>query len=95
MEGFDGQGYRAAGKVDGLRSTQDPIRIFVDKTGLSEQETSEVDVTVEAAVELAVATAKAAPTPDESELPPPQLPGATRADLTAALATAVASPKAA
>jgi TPP-dependent pyruvate/acetoin dehydrogenase alpha subunit len=68
MEGFDGQGYRAAGEVDGLRSTQDPIRIFVDKTGLSEQDASEVDVTVEAAVELAVATAKAAPTPDESEL---------------------------
>jgi pyruvate dehydrogenase E1 component alpha subunit len=68
MEGFDGQGYRGESEVDDLRSTQDPIKLFVDSTGLSEQETSEVDVTVAAAVELAVATAKAAPTPDESEL---------------------------
>ncbi|MFL6124236.1 thiamine pyrophosphate-dependent enzyme, partial [Actinophytocola sp.] len=68
MEGFDGQGYRGEGEVDGLRSTQDPIKRFVDRTGLSEAETSEVDVTVDAAVEVAVATAKAAPTPDESEL---------------------------
>jgi TPP-dependent pyruvate/acetoin dehydrogenase alpha subunit len=68
MEGFDGQGYRPAGEIDDLRSTQDPIKIFVDKAGLSEQETSEVDVTVDAAVEVAVATAKTAPTPDVSEL---------------------------
>ena len=68
MEGFDGQGYRGEGEVDGLRSTQDPIKLFVDKASLTSAEVSEVDVTVEAAVELAVATAKAAPTPDESEL---------------------------
>lgn len=68
MEGFDGQGYRGAGEVDELRSTKDPLRLFVDQAALSEGETSEVDVTVDAAVEVAVATAKAAPAPDESEL---------------------------
>ena len=68
MEGFDQQGYRAEGEVDTLRSTQDPIKLFVDKAGIGEAELSEVDVTVAAAVEVAVATAKAAPTPDLSEL---------------------------
>jgi TPP-dependent pyruvate/acetoin dehydrogenase alpha subunit len=68
MEGFDQQGYRAEGEVDTLRSTQDPIKLFVDKAGLGEPELSEVDVTVAAAVEVAVATAKAAPTPDIAEL---------------------------
>jgi acetoin:2,6-dichlorophenolindophenol oxidoreductase subunit alpha len=68
MEGFDQQGYRGEGEVEELRSTQDPLRIFVDKASLTDAETSEVDVTVDAAVEIAVATAKAAPSPDESEL---------------------------
>jgi TPP-dependent pyruvate/acetoin dehydrogenase alpha subunit len=68
MEGFDQQGYRAQGEVETLRSTQDPIKLFVDKAGLGEPELSEVDVTVAAAVEVAVATAKAAPTPDIAEL---------------------------
>jgi len=68
MEGFDQQGYRAEGEIETLRSTQDPIKLFVDKAGLGEPELSEVDVTVAAAVEVAVATAKAAPTPDIAEL---------------------------
>jgi pyruvate dehydrogenase E1 component alpha subunit len=68
MEGFDQQGYRAQGEVETLRSTQDPITLFVDNAGLGEPELSEVDVTVAAAVEVAVATAKAAPTPDLAEL---------------------------
>jgi TPP-dependent pyruvate/acetoin dehydrogenase alpha subunit len=68
MEGFDQQGYRGAGEVDRLRAEADPLKIFVAKAGLAEPELSEVDVTVGAAVELAVATAKAAPEPDLSEL---------------------------
>jgi acetoin:2,6-dichlorophenolindophenol oxidoreductase subunit alpha len=68
MEGFDQQGYRGAGEVDGLRSTQDPIKIFIDKAGLPAENVSAVDVRVDAAVEVAVATAKAAPEPDVSEL---------------------------
>jgi acetoin:2,6-dichlorophenolindophenol oxidoreductase subunit alpha len=68
MEGFDQQGYRAEGEVETLRSTQDPITLFVGRAELTDAEVSEVDVTVAAAVEVAVATAKAAPTPDVSEL---------------------------
>jgi pyruvate dehydrogenase E1 component alpha subunit len=68
MEGFDQQGYRGAGEVDTLRSTQDPIVLFTAKAELTEAEVAPIDVTVEAAVEVAVATAKAAPEPDVSEL---------------------------
>lgn len=68
MEGFDQQGYRGEGEVDGLRSTQDPIKIFIDKATLPAENVSAVDVRVDAAVEVAVATAKAAPEPDVSEL---------------------------
>jgi pyruvate dehydrogenase E1 component alpha subunit len=68
MEGFDQQGYRGDGEVDRLRSEQDPLKLFVDKAALPESALSEVDVTVAAAVELAVATAKAAPEPELSEL---------------------------
>jgi pyruvate dehydrogenase E1 component alpha subunit len=68
MEGFDQQGYRGEGEVDALRSDKDPITLFVDRTALTGAETSEVDVTVAAAVEVAVATAKAAPQPDVAEL---------------------------
>jgi pyruvate dehydrogenase E1 component alpha subunit len=68
MEGFDGQGYRGEGEVDAMRSEKDPITLFVGKAALTDAEVSEVDVTVEAAIEVAVATAKAAPEPDVSEL---------------------------
>jgi TPP-dependent pyruvate/acetoin dehydrogenase alpha subunit len=68
MEGFDQQGYRGEGEVEQLRSEKDPLKLFVDKAALSESALSEVDVVVDAAVELAVATAKAAPEPDLSEL---------------------------
>ncbi len=68
MEGFDQQGYRGEGEVEQLRSDKDPLKIFVEKAGLAADALSEVDVTVGAAVELAVATAKAAPEPDLSEL---------------------------
>ena len=68
MEGFDQQGYRGDGEVERLRSTQDPLKLFVDKAALPAAELSEVDAAVDAAVEQAVATAKAAPEPDLSEL---------------------------
>jgi pyruvate dehydrogenase E1 component alpha subunit len=68
MEGFDQQGYRGDGEVERLRSEQDPLTVFTAKAGLSVVALSEVDVMVDAAVELAVATAKAAPEPDLSEL---------------------------
>jgi pyruvate dehydrogenase E1 component alpha subunit len=68
MEGFDQQGYRAPGEVENLRSTQDPIVLFTARAGLSPADVAPVDVTVEAAVEVAVATAKAAPEPSASEL---------------------------
>ncbi len=68
MEGFDQQGYRGEGEVERLRSEQDPLTVFTAKAGLAESALSEVDVTVDAAVELAVATAKAAPEPELSEL---------------------------
>jgi len=68
MEGFDGQGYRGEGEVEALRSEKDPIVLFSAKSGLTETERAEVDVTVDALVEVAVATAKAAPEPDVAEL---------------------------
>ena len=68
MEGFDGQGYRPEGEAEELRSTKDPLRFFLAKGAVTDEEAAEVDVTVAAAVELAVATAKAAPVPDAAEL---------------------------
>ncbi len=68
MEGFDGQGYRGEGEVEALRSEKDPIALFSARSGLTEAERAEVDVTVDALVEVAVATAKAAPEPDVAEL---------------------------
>lgn len=70
MEGFDQQGYRGAGEVDKLRSEKDPLKIFSARVAgqVSETELAEVDVTVDALVEVAVAEAKAAPEPDVSEL---------------------------
>jgi len=70
MEGFDQQGYRGAGEVDTLRSEKDPLKLFSAKVAgeVTEAELAEVDVTVDAIVEVAVAEAKAAPEPDASEL---------------------------
>jgi pyruvate dehydrogenase E1 component alpha subunit len=70
MEGFDQQGYRGAGEVDTLRSEKDPLKLFSAKVSgqVTEAELAEVDVTVDALVEVAVAEAKAAPEPDVSEL---------------------------
>ena len=49
MEGFDGQGYRGEGEVEALRSEKDPIALFSARSGLTEAERAEVDVTVDAA----------------------------------------------
>jgi pyruvate dehydrogenase E1 component alpha subunit len=70
MEGFDQQGYRGAGEVDTLRSEKDPLKLFSAMVSgqVTEAELAEVDVTVDALVEVAVAEAKAAPEPDVSEL---------------------------
>lgn len=70
MEGFDQQGYRGAGEVDTLRSEKDPLKLFSARVAgqVTEAELAEVDVTVDALVEVAVAEAKAAPEPDVSEL---------------------------
>ncbi|GAB3434117.1 thiamine pyrophosphate-dependent dehydrogenase E1 component subunit alpha [Actinophytocola sediminis] len=68
MEGFDQQGYRGEGEVDRLRADADCLTRFVADSALSTQDAAAVDVTVEAAVEFAVADAKAAPAPELSEL---------------------------
>jgi pyruvate dehydrogenase E1 component alpha subunit len=70
MEGFDQQGYRGEGEVDTLRSEKDPLKLFTTRVAgqVSDAELAEVDVTVDALVEVAVAEAKAAPEPDVSEL---------------------------
>jgi pyruvate dehydrogenase E1 component alpha subunit len=70
MEGFDQQGYRGEGEVEALRSEKDPLKLFTTRVAgqVSDAELAEVDVTVDALVEVAVAEAKAAPEPDVSEL---------------------------
>jgi acetoin:2,6-dichlorophenolindophenol oxidoreductase subunit alpha len=70
MEGFDQQGYRGEGEVEVLRSEKDPLTLFTTRVAgqVSDAELAEVDVTVDALVEVAVAEAKAAPEPDVSEL---------------------------
>jgi len=68
MEGFDQQGYRGEGEIDKLRADADCLVRFVADASLSTEDTAAVDVTVDAAVEVAVADAKAAPSPELSEL---------------------------
>jgi acetoin:2,6-dichlorophenolindophenol oxidoreductase subunit alpha len=68
MEGFDQQGYRGEGEIDRLRADADCLTKFVTAAALSTEDTAAVDVTVDAAVEVAVADAKAAPAPELSEL---------------------------
>jgi len=68
MEGFDQQGYRGEGEVDRLRADADCLVRFAAASSLTGEQLAEIDVTVDAAVEVAVADAKAAPAPDLSEL---------------------------
>jgi acetoin:2,6-dichlorophenolindophenol oxidoreductase subunit alpha len=68
MEGFDRQGYRGEGEIENLRSEKDPLKLFAAQAGLAEATLAEVDVTVDALVEVAVAEAVAAPEPDAGEL---------------------------
>ncbi|HEY0454058.1 thiamine pyrophosphate-dependent dehydrogenase E1 component subunit alpha [Actinophytocola sp.] len=70
MEGFDTQGYRGAGEVDKLRADADCLASFATAVAgtVSADDLAAVDVTVDAAVEVAVADAKAAPSPELSEL---------------------------
>ncbi len=68
MEGFDTQGYRGEGEVDQLRANADCLARFTAAAGLPADEVAAVDATVDAAVEVAVADAKAAPEPDAAEL---------------------------
>jgi acetoin:2,6-dichlorophenolindophenol oxidoreductase subunit alpha len=68
MEGFDGQGYRGEGEVDRLRADADCLATFLATADLPADEVTAVDATVDAAVELAVADAKAAPAPEIADL---------------------------
>ncbi|HEV7648703.1 MAG TPA: thiamine pyrophosphate-dependent dehydrogenase E1 component subunit alpha [Actinophytocola sp.] len=68
MEGFDTQGYRGEGEVDRLRAEADCLATFVAATDLPAEEVAAVDATVDAAVEVAVADAKAAPDPEIADL---------------------------
>jgi TPP-dependent pyruvate/acetoin dehydrogenase alpha subunit len=70
MEGWDRQGYRGEGEVERLRSEQDCLVSFGERVSevLSPTDLSEVDIEIEALIELAVATAKAAPEPGAEAL---------------------------
>jgi len=68
MEGFDTQGYRGEGEVDRLRADADCLASFLAAADLPGDEVSAVDATVDAAVEVAVADAKAAPDPEIGDL---------------------------
>ena len=68
MEGFDTQGYRGEGEVDRLRADADCLATFVAAAELPDDEIAAVDATVDAAVEVAVADAKAAPDPEIADL---------------------------
>jgi len=72
MEGWDRQGYRGAGEVERLRAEHDCLASFAERVIgghlLADSELSEVDIEVDALIELAVAQAKAAPEPGTGEL---------------------------
>jgi acetoin:2,6-dichlorophenolindophenol oxidoreductase subunit alpha len=68
MEGFDTQGYRGDGEVDRLRADADCLAAFLATAGLPADEVTAVDATVDAAVEVAVTDAKAAPDPEIGDL---------------------------
>lgn len=68
MEGFDTQGYRGEGEVDRLRADGDCLVRFAAVSGLSIEDRTAIDATVDAAVEVAVTDAKAAPAPEPAEL---------------------------
>lgn len=68
MEGFDTQGYRGEGEVDRLRADGDCLVRFAAASGLSIEDRTAVDATVDAAVEVAVTDAKAAPDPEIADL---------------------------
>lgn len=72
MEGWDKQGYRGEGEVDRLRAEADCLALFTERVTsaglLSTEELAEVDVTIDALIEVATAQAKEAPEPDVAEL---------------------------
>ncbi len=68
MEGFDTQGYRGEGEVERLRAEADCLARFAAAAALPAEDRTAVDATVDAAIEVAVADAKAAPDPELTEL---------------------------
>jgi pyruvate dehydrogenase E1 component alpha subunit len=72
MEGWDQQGYRRPGEVDALRANHDCVRKFTDRVvqggTLAWRDLVGVDREVRAAVDAAVAAARAAADPDIEEL---------------------------